>query len=114
MLANTENAIDKLSEAAFFPTSFSVSNNDFTISRSLKDRCISRDYYLYSYFSQQGRSQLNTGGVEMMALYDMDGHGVAVQNGSYSEPGMFCIGGCKVVQQPEGGWQWHTGGDWLV
>lgn len=85
MLANTENAIEKLSEAAFFPTSFSMSNNDFTISRSLKDRCISRDYYLYSYFSQQGRSQLNTGGVEMMALYDMDGHGVAVQNGSYSE-----------------------------
>lgn len=85
VLSTAENAVEHLEETALFPISLAISNNDFTITRAMRNQCIFQNYHLYSYFGQQARSRINSGSVEMLALYDMDGHGVAVQNGSYSE-----------------------------
>lgn len=85
VLSATENAIAHLEEVTLFPSSLAISNNDTTISKAMRDKCISRDFHLYSYFGNQARSRIRSGSVEMLTLFDLDGHGVAVLNESYSE-----------------------------
>lgn len=112
MLTNVENIINHLSDTALFPASLAMVNNDPAISKALKGQCISRNFRLYSYFSQQARTHLGQGGAEMIALYDRDGHGVAVQNGSYSEYRV-----CYIPEEVE--WyqtvlSFHTGKPFLI
>lgn len=112
MLTNMENTISHLSDIALFPSSQATVNNDLTISKGLKGQCISRNFRLYTYFSQQARTYLGQGGAEMIALYDQDGHGVAVQNGVQYEYRV-----CYVPQDAE--WYqtaqtFHTGKPFLI
>ncbi|MBQ6365197.1 MAG: histidine kinase [Oscillospiraceae bacterium] len=85
LLTNLEDALTDLSDAALFPVSQETVNNDQTIVKALKGQCISGNFRLYSYFSQQARTYLVQNSVEMIALYDQDGHGVSVQSGLLSE-----------------------------
>ena len=96
MLTNAETYIGMLEQATLFPSRLYTQNNDSYICRTLREGNVLKNFKFYSYFDSHARTELSSDPIDFIAVYDLDGNGVASPKNSayrlcflHDEPGWF-------------------------